>query len=45
MSVDYDQKEARFNVRKGEHFDRAQLKKAIDDSGRGKMGEVKAAPK
>jgi hypothetical protein len=45
VEVDYDRKEARFQVKKGEKFDSDKLKQAIDGSGRGKMGEVKSAPK
>jgi len=45
VSVDYDQKEARFQIKKGEKLQTEQLRKAIADSKRGKMGDVKAAPK
>jgi len=43
--VDYDRKEARFQLKKGEKLQTEPLRKAIADCGRGKMGEVKAAPK
>jgi hypothetical protein len=45
VSVDYDRKEARFQVKKDEKFDADRLRQAIADSGKGKMGEIKAAPK
>ena len=45
MNVDYDEKEARFTVKKGEKFDADELKQAIADSRKGKLGEIKAAPK
>jgi hypothetical protein len=45
VSVDYDQKEARFRVKPGEKFDADKLKEAIANSKQGTMGEVKSAPK
>jgi hypothetical protein len=45
VSVDFDKKEASFQVKKGEKFDSDKLQEAIAGSGAGKMGEVKSAPK
>jgi hypothetical protein len=45
VKVDYDQKEARFQVKKGAKFDADKLREAIANSDKGKMGEIKSAPK
>jgi len=43
--IDYDAKEARFNVKKDSKCKIEDIKKAVADSGRGEVSEVKKAPK
>ena len=43
--IDYDAKEARFNVKKDSKCKIEDIKKAVADSGRGQVNEVKKAPK
>ena len=44
VDVDFESKEARFNVKKGSKCKLDEIKKAVADSRRGKVGEVKHAP-
>ena len=43
--IDYDAKEARFNVKKGSKCNLDDIKKAVADSNHGTVSEVKKAPK
>jgi copper chaperone CopZ len=45
VNVNYDAKEASFTVKEGAKCDMEAVKKAVADTGRGTVGEVKAAPK
>jgi len=43
--IDYDAKEARFNVKKGSTCKIEDIKQAVADSHHGQVSEVKKAPK